>query len=272
MRALAAVLVVVLSLGLFFYFLRGTCEELIVYSDLAFLPILELALKERGSNCVVVNSGPTGAVLSSIRLQKRGDLYATASPFSMRRAIAEGHVEEGKVRVIAYLGLSIVVQEGNPLNIRGLRDLLERRGLRVALAEPETVAAGQLTRELLSALREGDKSYWELLLERHNVIYKRSAPDVYNAVKLGTADAGFTYEVYHHLDPSGADVVKIEEDLNVRVSPVMIAVLKYSRRETEAFLSLFEDQRIRERMRELGYILPEELRERAPKAEPISYR
>ncbi|MCS7107298.1 MAG: substrate-binding domain-containing protein [Acidilobaceae archaeon] len=273
----AAGIAVAILIALSFLVVRDReCEELIIYADIAFRPILELAAESNHGSCVnqVINSGPTGAVLSSIRLQRKGDVYASVSALSMRQAILEGHVRSEDVRVIAYLKLDIVVQKGNPLGIKGLRDLVERKGLRLALAEPESVAAGQLARELLSSLRLGNKTYWELILESHEVVFKRSAPDVFNSVKLGLVDAGLTYEVYYKLDPQGADMVKIEDELNLRVNPVTAAVLRYSnnRERAEAFISIFESPGVRSRLRELGYILPEELNSAAPFASPISYK
>ncbi|MEN2999745.1 MAG: substrate-binding domain-containing protein [Acidilobaceae archaeon] len=275
--AWAAAIAVVAVLALGFLALRDSaCEELVIYADIAFRPVLEFAMENGSGGCVnpVINSGPTGAVLSSIRLQKKGDIYASVSAFSMRQAIAEGHVRGEDVRVIAYLKLAIFVQRGNPLGIDGLGDLVKRKGLRLAMAEPESVAAGQLARELLSSLRHGNRTYWELMLENHEVVFKRSAPDVFNSVKLGVVDVGLTYEIYHRLEPRGADMVKIEDRLNVRVNPVTVAVLKYSknREKAEAFLSLFDSPNVRSKLRQLGYILPEELSSEAPFASSISYK
>ncbi|HOO42051.1 MAG TPA: molybdate ABC transporter substrate-binding protein [Syntrophales bacterium] len=97
---------------------------------------------------VELNWGGSGAVLSQLKLSRRGDLFIPGSPDYMTKAIKEGLVDPKTVKIIAYLIPAINVRKGNPLKIKGLADLA-RPGLRVAIGNPESVCVGLYGVEVL---------------------------------------------------------------------------------------------------------------------------
>ena len=82
-----------------------------------------------------------GTLFSQILLTKQGDLFIAPSPDIMDKAAEKRLIVPGSVRTMAYTVPSINVQQGNPKNIRGLRDLL-KPGVKVAIGNPEIVYIG----------------------------------------------------------------------------------------------------------------------------------
>ncbi len=66
----------------------------------------------------------------------------------MEKAKTDGLVYPETEKKIVYLVNAINVQKGNPKNIHNLRDLLQP-GLKIAIANPETVCVGLYATEII---------------------------------------------------------------------------------------------------------------------------
>ncbi|MDH3997439.1 MAG: molybdate ABC transporter substrate-binding protein [Desulfuromonadales bacterium] len=130
--------------------LAATTQPVVVFAGTASQPPLEEAAKafeEKTGIPVVLHLGGSGAMLSQIRLTGQGDLYIPGSPDYMDKAKDFGLVTDNVSR-LAYLIPAILVAKGNPHRITGLKDLT-RPGLRIGLADPESVCVGLYAVELL---------------------------------------------------------------------------------------------------------------------------
>jgi molybdate transport system substrate-binding protein len=126
-------------------------KPIVVFSGSASQPPLEEAAKafeEKTGTPVILHIGGSGAMLSQIRLTGQGDLYIPGSPDYMDKARDFGLVTDASI--LAYLVPAIIVAEGNPNNITGLKDLT-RPGLRVGMADPDGVCVGIYAVEILEA-------------------------------------------------------------------------------------------------------------------------
>jgi len=138
----------------------GSPQPVVVFAGSASQPPLEDAVEVFQAKTgipVILHMGGSGAMLSQIRLTGHGDLYIPGSPDYMEKAQAFGLVGND-VAILAYLVPALLVPEGNPQGIIGLRDL-GRTGLRVGLADPDGVCVGLYAVEILE-VNELASSVW----------------------------------------------------------------------------------------------------------------
>jgi molybdate transport system substrate-binding protein len=147
--------VYVLVMAIYVLFtMTGFCcaeERLLILCGASFkLPmeeIVESFTKQTGAELNVSYAG-VGTLLSQITLSKRGDILIVPSPDIMKKAGNRGHVAQDSVRNMGYFVPSINVQKGNPKGIKCLKDMT-RPGIRIALANPESVFVGMLGAEIV---------------------------------------------------------------------------------------------------------------------------
>ncbi len=139
---------------------------------------------ERHSHLRVrVEYGGSGALLASLRLAGRGDVYLPADASYLDDPQA---AELFDLRVpLATLRPVIAVPQG-AAKVRSLDDLL-LEDVRLALADPDTAAIGRVVRRRLRGL-----GLWDALRRRARVI-KPTVTDVANDVRLGVVDAAIVW-------------------------------------------------------------------------------
>ena len=97
---------------------------------------------------IQIQYGGSGTLLSSIRVAKQGDLYLAADESYIDIAREQGLLAEALP--LAYIRPVIIVQKGNPKNIRSIRDL-PREDVTIALGNPDAASIGKTTKRLLEA-------------------------------------------------------------------------------------------------------------------------
>lgn len=135
---------------------------------------------------VQVQYGASQTLLSSIEVSGAGDLYLPADESYLDIAEARSLLRER--HPIARMKVVLVVRKGNPRAIGSLADL-NRNDVRLVQGAPEAAAIGNVVREAM--LASGD---WAAV-ERATVAFRTTVTEVANDVALGTADAGFIYDV-----------------------------------------------------------------------------
>jgi len=174
--------------------------------------------------------GGSGYVLSQMKLAKRGDLYLPGSSDYMEIAKREGHVLPESERIVVYLVPAINVRRGNPNNIRKLQDLT-RPGLRIAIANPETVCVGAYAVEIIErAFNEEQRTAFR----RNLVNYAESCEKVATAISLKMADAVIGWSVFEHWDPKRIETVALAPSQIPRIGYIPIAISKYTQQRENA--------------------------------------
>lgn len=119
---------------------------------------------------------------------------------------------------VSDTAIVIVVQEGNPKNIRSLSDLT-RPGVRVAIGQPDQCTIGVLTRRLLE--RQG---VYQTLFDRQNIVTETATSALLvPTVTTGAADAALVYATDTRAEADKLDVVPIDSTLAKAVQPFSIA-------------------------------------------------
>ncbi len=208
-------------------------QELMVFAGAASKPPTEEAAKAfeaKYGTKVFCTFGGSGFVLSQMILGKKGDLFFPGSSDFMEAAKRKGAVIPETERIIVYLVPAINVQKGNPKNIRSLQDLT-KPGLRVAIANPESVCVGTYAVEIV----EKNLSPEEKQLFRKNLVnYTESCERTATAVSLKSVDAAIGWRVFQYWDPERIETVPLPSAQISRVGYIPIAISRYASNQKRA--------------------------------------
>ena len=152
---------------------------------------------------VVVQYGPSQALLASLAVSGAADLFLPADDSYLDKARDQGLVEA--VFPLAEMAAVVAVRRGNPLAIETLDDLCTE-SLRLSMANPDAAAIGMVTRRLLTASGE-----WNRLAAAVDA-FTTTVGEVATAVKIGAADAGIVYDavLYDYPDLEGVAISSLD--------------------------------------------------------------
>jgi len=154
------------------------------------------------------------------------DIYAPGEEFYAKQAQDRGYVTTYKP--MAYFIPVIMVREGNPKKIHTLKDLT-KPGLRIGVGEPKACAVGKTTQDLLK------KHGLTQQVGKNVVMHTAMAPELGNAVKLGSVDAVINWDAVAAGYEDGAEIIPIPPDQNIIVKS-SIGLVKNAREKRMARL------------------------------------
>ena len=179
-------------------------------------PVEAIAAKYRAEFGVEVQLqyGPTGALISNLRVAKRGDLFIAADDGSIADARKFELVRE--VLPLVRQHPVIAVRAGNPKNIRALADLL-RDDVKLALTNPDAASISRVSKAAL-----GDT--WAKLAARATVM-KPTVTEIAADLSLGAVDAAILWDA---TVPQFKGLIAVEvPELKDRVENASAAVLAF---------------------------------------------
>ncbi len=190
----------------------------------------------------------SGCLLADICFSKMGDAYVPGELFYIDQADKRGFVVDS--RVVAQMSIVLIVQEGNPKNIRGLRDLT-RAGIRFGMGDPEAVAVGRAASQALvkaGLLKEVEKN---VVMKALNVV------ELGIGVKLKHLDAAMVWDATAHLFGGDVETLALPEKWRVDC-PIPVGVLKFSshRRQAGQFMEFLATEEAAKVFLRHGYGLP----------------
>ena len=202
-------------------------KNILIFAGAASKPATEEAVRlfqDKSGITVDVIFGGSGFVLSQMRLGKKGDLYFPGSSDFMEVAKREGLVFPDSEKLVVYLVPAVNVQAGNPKGIYTLKDLT-REGIRLAIANPETVCVGAYAVEII----EKNFTFDEKLKVKRNIInYTESCEKTANAISLRAVDAVLGWRVFHFWDPVRIKTVFLKPEEIPRIGYLPIAISKFT--------------------------------------------
>ncbi len=184
-------------------------------------PVAELADQFGRQHGVTVQCDYAGSevLLSRIKLAQRGDLYMPGDASYMEQAQREGLIASS--RPVCYWVPVILVQKGNPKDIRKLADLA-RPGLRLGFGDAKACAIGRETVTLL------EKNHIKPEQLEPNVVFRSvTVNELGTNVKLGQLDAAIVWDAIASLYADQTEAISIPTEENV-ISAVPIGVLNAS--------------------------------------------
>jgi molybdate transport system substrate-binding protein len=214
---------------------------------------------------VYLNFGGSGTMLSQLKIARRGDLYIPGSPDFMAKAERGDVVYADSSTILTYLVPAILVQKGNPKNIKSLDDLL-KPGNRVAIGDPMSVCVGLYAYEIL----EGEGLLDDVRKARTFVTYTESCEKTASLIVLKAVDAVMGWDVFANWNPDTTDVVYLEPEQIPRIAYVPGAVCTFTKNRAKAqeFLDYLASPAGQAIFARWGYVTTEqEARKYAPGAE-----
>lgn len=177
---------------------------------------------------VELQFGGSNTLLANAQVSRRGDLYIPADDSYVQKAQEKGLSAE--IFPLAFQAPMLAVARGNPKHIHSISDLL-RPDVRLAQANPDAAAIGNLTRRLLEK-----RGAWEAL-KKKTLVFKPTVNDVANDLKLGTADAGFVWNatVFQYPELEGVEAAELKGEraeicaVVLKSSAVPVSTLRFAR-------------------------------------------
>ncbi len=171
---------------------------------------------------VIFNFGGSGTLLSQMKLSRSGDLFIPASPDYIAKATTENVIYPESEVKLAYLIPAILVQKGNPKNIKTLADLAGPV-LKIALPDPQTVTAGHYAYEILdfNGMLSG--------VGKNVITYSENYDKMASLVILKSVDAAIGWDILALQQPEKLDVVYLQADQLPRISYMSGAISTYTK-------------------------------------------
>ena len=202
-------------------------NKILIFAGAASKPATEKVIKlfqEKFGIPVDMILGGSGFVLSQMKLTKRGDLYFPGSSDFMELAKKEGLIYPESEKTVVYLIPAINVQKGNPKKIYSLKDL-SKKGIRVAIANPEMVCVGTYAVEIIEKnLTSSEKNQIKINL----VSYTESCEKTATAISLKAVEAVIGWEVFQYWDPERIETIYLKPEEIPRIGYIPIAISKFT--------------------------------------------
>ncbi len=212
---------------------HASSPRLLLFAGAASKPATEEVAKAfRIQTGITVDAvyGGSGFVLSQMKLSRKGDIYFPGSSDFMEIVKREGLVYPETEKIMVYLIPAINVQKGNPRRIQSLRDLT-RRGIRLAIANPEMVCVGTYAVEIIEKnLSPQEKES----LKKNLVNYTESCEKTANVISLKAVDAVIGWRVFQYWDPDRIETVLLKPEEIPRIGYLPIAISRFTQDRTRA--------------------------------------
>ncbi len=225
------------------------CGELLVYAAIATQkPLNEIVELFESENCVDVNIvyESSGKLLSMLEFSRRGDIYISADPYYMDLAVEKGLVDSRSISRIASLKLAVIVPRDNPANISSLYDLT-KPGIKIGIAEENTVAVGRYTKKLLTSLGIYNE------VKKNVVVYASNFGHLMNLVITDSVDAVIGWNIGYCWYPNETIAIDIDSEYNLSYIVGGITVFSENIEKSREFLLYISSSRVENIWRKYCY-------------------
>jgi len=224
-------------------------RELLLYCGAGIRPpvdeLVESFRKEYGVQIVIDYAG-SEVLLSKIKLTRRGDLYMPGDKYYVEQAATEGMILSQFY--VCYLVPTVLVQKGNPQNIRTLQDLL-RAGLKLGLGDPNACAIGRVSQQILAK----NNIAWQDV-EKNLAFQSLTVNELGMQIQARSLDAVIVWDAIAQYYSEYGDQIPIAPEKNV-ISTVDIGILTFAKQKelAEKFVNFVGSERGRDIFRKHGY-------------------
>ncbi len=167
--------------------------------------------------------GGSGVIIVRAEENKDGDLFMPGSVSYVNELHRLTQMVEQKF-MTSYFVPVIVVQKGNPKNIKGLKDF-ERKDILVALGNPKACQIGKLTSKMFKK-NKIDADY-------ASAKQSMTVNELGVWVKMKDVDAAIVWDAIAENVKDSVDIIQIQKNENI-ISKVAVAVLKTSKNKKAA--------------------------------------
>lgn len=125
-------------------------KELLIYCGITMIrPMTEIKqIIEKQENChIEISKGGSGNLLNAIEQNGVGDLYLPGSESYIYTALEKGMITD--TATVGHNKLAVIVQKGNPLNIKSEIQSLTSKAYYIVIGNPNSGSVGKATKKLL---------------------------------------------------------------------------------------------------------------------------
>lgn len=205
-------------------------DGLFVYCGAGIRPAMEdlrVEFTAKTGIPVQVAYAGSGCLLSMLTFARSGDLYMPGEEEYVDQAKGQGFVVDDVTA--AYFVAVVMVQKGNPKNIRSLADLA-RSDVRVGIGNPDSVACGLVARRILQRAGIWDEVYANISAQG---ACTATAMELSNALVLNAIDAAINWDAMAFPVRDRVEILVIPPEQNIEV-PIPLATLAWSKHQAEA--------------------------------------
>ncbi|MEW6087894.1 MAG: molybdate ABC transporter substrate-binding protein [bacterium] len=198
-------------------------ERLLVFAGSASKPVLEEInrnFEDEYKVKIEINFGGSGAVLSQMKLAKKGDVYIPGSSDFMEKAKKDNIILPETEEIIAYLIPSICVRAGNPMEITGIESVAQK-DVRLGIGAARTVCVGLYAVEIIERSGLKDKIIPKIITNA------QSCENTALLLMMKNIDAVFGWSVFENWSPDKIKSIPIESKYLKRVGYIPAAVSVY---------------------------------------------
>jgi len=202
---------------------QSSPKELLLYCGAGIRPpadeLIETFEHEHGIKIAPDYAG-SEILLSKIKLIRQGDLYMPGDKHYVEQAAQADMILSQ--RSICYWVPTILVQKGNPKNIRGLNDLL-KPGIKLGLGVPNACAIGRTSKKIV----EKNNIKWDDI-QKNLVFPSLTVNELGMQIQAQSLDAVIVWDATAKYYSEHGDEIPIAIENNV-ISTVDIGVLKFTK-------------------------------------------
>jgi molybdate transport system substrate-binding protein len=198
-------------------------KKLLLYCGAGIRPAADELIESFGRKYgikIATNYAGSETLLSTIRLARQGDLYMPGDKHYVEQARQEGMVLSQQS--VCYWIPTILVQKGNPKNIRRLQDLL-RPGLKMGLGDSKACAIGRTTKQIFAK----NNIAWDEV-ENNLKFQSLTVNELGMQIQAKSLDAVIVWDAMAQYYSDYGDQVPIAREKNV-LSTVDVGVLKFTK-------------------------------------------
>lgn len=202
---------------------QSTSEELLLYCGAGIRPpadeLIETFEREYGIKISPDYAG-SEVLMSKIKLIRRGDLYMPGDKHYVEQAAQADMILSQ--RSVCYWVPTVLVQKGNPKEIRRLEDLL-KPGIKLGLGDSQACAIGRTAKKIL----EKNNIKWEDI-QKNLIFQSLTVNELGMQIQAQALDAVIVWDAIAKYYSDYGDEIPIAIENNV-ISTVDIGVLKFTK-------------------------------------------
>lgn len=169
----------------------------------------------------------SGRLLGKISSIQKGDLFMPGSRLYVDIAAEKDLLIKDSIKTVAYFIPVILVQKGNPKNIKSVKDFL-REGIKIGIGDERSAAVGKKAQKVFKI------NNIDLEAVSKNVVYKSGTVDELGiAIQMKNVDAVIIWDVNARYFSEHGDIIPIPVEKN-SVSEIPIGILQASKHKKEA--------------------------------------
>jgi molybdate transport system substrate-binding protein len=224
-------------------------KELLLYCGAGIRPPadeLVRAFERQNGVKITVDYAGSEVLISKIKLSGRGDLYMPGDKHYVEQAAQEDMILSQ--RSVCYWVPTILVQKGNPKNVRGLQDLLAP-GLKLGFGDAQACSIGRTTQQIFA---KNNIAWTEV--ERNLKFQSMTVNELGLQIQAKALDAVIVWDAIARYYSKYGEQVPIPSEKNI-ISTVDIGVLKFTknREQAENFVEFVISERGRDIFRKNNY-------------------